>query len=131
MRLGGGGTQSLQSAVLGDALPPDREIALLKVDTEGHDPQVLRGALPLFRERRVRLATVEAAPYMWAQPHDPRLATVFREVLLSGYRARCMSHPSIDISAATIVPMLGRVGALARCVDLIICRDDKSVVTFR
>ena len=120
----------MQSAVLGDVLPPGREIALLKVDTEGHDPQVLRGALPLFRERRVRLATVEAAPYMWAQPHAPGLAAVFREVLLTGYRARCMSHPSIDISAATIVPMLGRAGALAKCVDLIVCRDDKSADAF-
>lgn len=36
------GALALQTAVLADALPPAREIALLKVDTEGHDPCALR-----------------------------------------------------------------------------------------
>jgi len=87
---------------------------------------VLRGALRLFRERRVRLATVEAAPYMWRTPHDPALAAAFRDVLLAGYRARCMSHPAVRVSADSIVAQLGKDGALAKCVDLIICRDDDS-----
>jgi FkbM family methyltransferase len=119
-----GGKLNLQASVLADALPPTVEIALLKVDTEGHDPQVLFGALPLFRARRVRLATVEASPFMWTSPHDPALAEAFRQVLLAGYRARCMSKPAVAVSAATVVPMLASGGALAKCVDLVLCRDD-------
>lgn len=131
-------TMTLQTRVLSDALPPTREIALLKIDTEGHDPQVLRGALPLFRERRVRLATVEASPFMWTAPFDPELAGVFRDAMLAGYHALCLSldheiiprHLQLKVTADTVVQQMSRRGELARCVDLLLCRDDVSDCTY-
>ena len=43
----------------GWALPP-LEILFLKIDVEGHEPQVLQGAEALFKARRVRTLVVEA-----------------------------------------------------------------------
>lgn len=43
-------------------LDADDEIALLKVDVEGYEPDVLAGAPTLFSERRVRSAILEVTP---------------------------------------------------------------------
>ena len=44
-----------------------RNIDCLKVDVEGHEGSVLRGAAKLFRERRIGSAMVEIAPGPGAQ----------------------------------------------------------------
>ena len=91
---------------------------------QGHDPQVLRGALPLFLERRVRLATVEASPDMWTHPFSHTLAAVFGDAMRAGYHAMCSNRREVRITADAIVQQLARDGPLARCVDMLLCRDD-------
>jgi len=75
--------------VLAHILPPKIIIDFLKVDTEGHEIQVLRGALPLFREKRVRFAMIETFPPMWTPPYGPAQESVLKQILQYSYKMRC------------------------------------------
>ena len=113
------------TAVLDQVLPAHVHVNFLKIDTEGHDPQVLAGARRLLDARRVDFIAVEASPKMWSLPFSPVLALEFARVLSFGYHAVCLSEPVpwAKITADTIVPLLTR-GALQDCVDLVLWRND-------
>ena len=70
---------------------PSVFIDVLKVDVEGHEPSVLRGAIGLFRQRRVGRAFVEVSA-RYTHPALGRNATLvdeaIRRVMECGYSAR-------------------------------------------
>ena len=85
----GGTAMNHFNAVSLDAFfPPGPTIDVLKLDTEGHEMMVIRGALGLFRAGRIRKAYVEV---MLAS--DPKAAwkshvAVFKKILHYGYTAQ-------------------------------------------
>ena len=50
------------AVALDSFLPRSTVIDFLKIDTEGHETEVLRGSLQLFREHRIHKAAVELGP---------------------------------------------------------------------
>ena len=72
----------------------------VKVDVEGFDPQVLRGALGLFCSRRVRVAVVEIVPSAWHQDANITMSNwVAFDILGCGYSAQCLTSPEHVFSA--------------------------------
>lgn len=85
-------TKTYKTVALDDFFPLSTFIDFLKIDTEGHDPQVLAGAEQLFRHRRVRYVQLEASPKMWNPPFDPSYLTIWRRILSYGYKAGCLKE---------------------------------------
>lgn len=80
----GASGQALPLVTLDDSLPAPRgPIALLKIDTEGHDWAVLEGSLGLFASRRVEVAVFECDAAEYTGPQGARLQKIARE---HGYR---------------------------------------------
>lgn len=65
-----------------------RAISFMKVDTEGHEFQVLEGARGLFQRRQVRAAVFEANPTFWREEDDVRVR-VLDEIIDFGYYLKC------------------------------------------
>ena len=73
----------------------------LKIDVEGFDPQAMRGALGLFRARRVRVAVVEIHPGSWHPDANVTQANwVAYDILGFGYSAQCLTNPGQVFRAA-------------------------------
>lgn len=74
-------------------------ITLIKIDVEGHDVQVVKGALSLFQRKMVKNLIIETVPGMWPTPSrdDPDKSKfdkgkkVYRKLLEHGYSARCLT----------------------------------------
>jgi FkbM family methyltransferase len=77
-------------------------ISWLKIDVEGHDPQVVNGARGLFREKRIQVATVEMVARMWNKPFDATYATYFLDLFDYGYNAKCLRL--VTRATSTILP---------------------------
>jgi hypothetical protein len=76
-------------------------VLLLKVDAEGFDAHVLRGAARLLRERRVTFLTFE---YNWKWKSDPDKATLHNVVeQLSGFGYNCWL-----METSHLLPLSGR-----------------------
>jgi FkbM family methyltransferase len=76
-------------------------VLLLKVDAEGFDAHVLRGAARLLRERRVTFLTFE---YNWKWKSDPGKATLHNVVeQLSGFGYNCWL-----METSHLLPLSGR-----------------------
>lgn len=74
-----------------DLVGSRNEIALLKIDVEGAEANVLRGARRLFQQRQVRAATIEVTPQFyreWKKEGTMRqeIYTEFAEIARHGYR---------------------------------------------
>ena len=88
-------SKSFQSTSLDEYVPAGTHVDVLKVDTEGHEPHVLRGARRLFAERRVARAYVElAAP---SEPNHWTPGGELRHALESGYSAQFVG-PTLPVS---------------------------------
>ena len=60
-------------------LQPPAFVDIVKIDAEGHELEVLRGVLPLLRERRVGVVVVELGPMSdYVDPNG--LIEIFREI---------------------------------------------------
>ena len=85
------GTAAYFSVAVGNSAPV---VDFLKVDVEGFDPQVLRGALSLFRERRVRVAVVEIGPGSWHPDANVTQSNwVVFDIIGYGYSVQCLTNP--------------------------------------
>jgi len=73
-------------------IPPHLKISLLKVDTEGHEPEILRGAMELFRSKQVQNALVEIFPFYWSEVGKMIGFDVFTEILEAGYSITCLGR---------------------------------------
>jgi FkbM family methyltransferase len=87
-------TKKTFKAVSLDALLPrkgdvPKTIHFLKVDVEGHDPLVMRGALNLFSEKRIRRASVEAIPNYWSPGKIDEFIAIYVKILSFGYTIQC------------------------------------------
>ena len=71
-------------------VPPGTMIDILKIDTEGHEPLVLRGAQTLFRSRRIRRAWIEANPS--PSPTSWRSFNLLHRIMTWGYAARVVGN---------------------------------------
>lgn len=80
----GAAGEALPLVTLDDSLPASRgPIALLKIDTEGHDWAVLEGSRGLFASRRIEVAVFECDAAEYQGPQGARLQALAREC---GYR---------------------------------------------
>jgi FkbM family methyltransferase len=74
---------------LTSVVPRDRTVLILKIDTEGHEYGVLKGALPLFRSHQVLNAFVEVTPCcgFWDKAGVTRaqVSEVFDAIVSYGY----------------------------------------------
>ena len=59
-------------AALAAATPPVDDVFLLKMDTEGHEPRVLRSGRPLFHAHKIRRMLWELSPAKWARANVSR-----------------------------------------------------------
>lgn len=77
------------SVALDSIAPSPTYVDWLKIDTEGHEQDILLGASDLFRSHRVGLATVEWNPFYWNQPMN---ISVFAKILVEyGYSIRTIN----------------------------------------
>ncbi len=76
-------------------VPRGQIINFIKIDTEGHDPEVLEGSEQLFKNHQILNAMVESQPKMWSpQKYSPN--TIFEKILEYGYEISCASHKFTD-----------------------------------
>mmetsp|Transcript_28216 Transcript_28216/g.28507 ORF Transcript_28216/g.28507 Transcript_28216/m.28507 type:complete len:356 (-) Transcript_28216:11-1078(-) len=66
-------------------------IDFLKIDTEGHDPQVLLGSESLFQHRRIRYCMMEGMSNMWSPPHYYKYFEIWIRIMSYGYTIHCLS----------------------------------------
>jgi len=71
---------------------------LLKIDVEGFEPEVIRGADRLLRERRIELVLFEFSPHFYSKRGLPMLAPV-DELETRGYRVFHVDGSPIDRDA--------------------------------
>ena len=77
---------------LGDLIPRNTTIDLIKLDVEGYEPEVLLGAEPLFKSRQVQGAVVEISnhlPAQWARPNNAGAT--------AAVPADPLAHPFFDV----------------------------------
>jgi len=68
----------------------NQSIDFLKVDTEGHEPQVLEGAEGLFLNRLIKFATVELVSKYFIDREKPvRNTDIFERILSYNYSMKC------------------------------------------
>ena len=108
------GTRNLLGASL-DYLLHSKEIDYLKIDVEGHEIEVLKGARNLFRKRLVANAIVELQPTYWNPPKADFHYQIFRDFIGYGYKISC---PVKNISSMEIEHL-----AAEGCLDILISRE--------
>ena len=52
----------VRAIALDTFVPPGTMVDILKIDTEGHEPQVLQGALGLYKNKAIRMTWLEVSP---------------------------------------------------------------------
>jgi hypothetical protein len=72
----------------------DGSVEVLKIDAEGWDVRILRAALSLFRERRVKKVYWETAP--WNRAADPAQGDLIRQLVQYGYVP--IERPGLDMA---------------------------------
>lgn len=87
-------------ASLPSLLEPRRKVLILKVDTEGSEYHILRGALPMFRRRQILNVFVEVTPCcgFWARAgvNRTQVAALFTEIASFGYGMWTLGDPVKD-----------------------------------
>lgn len=85
------GHHILHTVQLDSFFPRGMTIDFLKVDVEGHEPSVLRGAEQLFKSKRIKRAVVEITSYMWGESfHDG--IQIFKSIMEYGYNVFCVTE---------------------------------------
>ncbi len=108
------GARTVPCVSLDDALA-HRHVDVLKIDVEGYEVHVLRGARRLLGDpvRRPRAVFVEIHPYAWAGL-DVAGSDLLGELGEVGYEARSLEHGPIrmdrwgEIVARPVAPASGR-----------------------
>ena len=103
---------NMSTIVLSELIPAAVKISWLKIDVEGFEPYALRGALNLFRNRQVQLATVEITSDLWPVPHDKESLALFRTILSYGYRYFFPSRSMLTFSHSLVPGVLEVVAEL-------------------
>jgi FkbM family methyltransferase len=111
-------TRTVDELVASGSLPPDRRIVFLKIDVEGSEPLVLRGAAETLRTHRPTLfleinrGSLRAGGFS----HDD----IERPLLALGYRFRAISPRCSLLTPRFEFPLLSRLSAVsADCFDVI------------
>ena len=85
------GYHILHTIRLDSFVPVDTKIDFLKVDVEGHDPEVLEGAELLFKEKRIQFAVVEVFVDFWSVPQEEAFL-VYERIYNYGYQPICVTE---------------------------------------
>ena len=94
-----------------------RDISFMKIDTEGHEFQVLKGAMGLFERRQITSAVFEANPSFWRE-EDTASANVLDAIINFGYHLKCSKTDFKLKEASDIFSRPGDCG-----IDIFIVRD--------
>lgn len=86
------GHHTLHAIALDNFLPLGTTVDLLKLDVEGHDVEVLMGAMKLFKNQRIKRAVVEVTWGGWGVPFEEGVE-VYKKIFDAGYRFRCVTVP--------------------------------------
>ena len=78
------GRERIPSVSLNGFIHKNITVDIIKIDTEGHETEVLQGAMDLFREHRVRMAVMEIHPQTYYTNFSHLLLT-FRSMLSFNY----------------------------------------------
>lgn len=84
------------------------EIALLKIDVEGYEPNVLRGAAKLLKEKRCRAGLIELCPANLRQCHTS-VEELLELVGQLGYELRYLSEdglPGEEVTLENVAPVV-------------------------
>jgi len=82
----------LHPVVLDSFLPKGLTITLAKIDTEGFEAQVVKGALGLLRKHQIENLLIEITSEMWPIKHEPAGIETMQEILKAGYSGRCLGR---------------------------------------
>jgi FkbM family methyltransferase len=91
--LGHGVAQSVNVTTLDRAVGPSEKVAFLKVDAQGHDVEVLRGACELLRQARVFSLLFEVSPKLTLAPDGAAHYAALVQ-WLGGFGYDCFDCPS-------------------------------------
>jgi len=98
-------------------------INLLKVDVEGHDVEVIRGARHLLQKRLIHHLIVEIVPSMWPSLHSHTLQTAHATTVTTGVaqpqpQMHSNSNKRNHASAVDVYVEVMSYGYSARCLTL-------------
>jgi len=102
-------TQQLSTVSLDDVLHDENTIEFLKIDVEGHEPWVLKGAMGLFRRRAVHYGVFESIHWDRGEYNtttfSQHLITI-AEIFDYGYRLQCINRHGVDLTLPRNIPVL-------------------------
>ncbi len=84
--------RTFHTVALDSFVPHQLVIDFIKIDTEGHEPEILEGAERLFKDHRIRNAVVESQPKMWMPRAEGTQDVIYEKILDYGYEISCTSH---------------------------------------
>lgn len=105
--------EALQSVTLTTALQGVERIEFLKIDVEGHEPQVFVGAANLFRKKIVKKPAIECNH--WSAEKFPEIVPSFARLFDWGYTISCLDQPK-NFTKETWLALAS--GSSCNCVDL-------------
>lgn len=85
------GHHLLHTVKLDSFFPENTIIDILKIDVEGHDPEVLGGAEKIFEEKRVRRAVIEVSKDNWANMFEDSMQ-IYKKIMGYGYQVFCVTE---------------------------------------
>lgn len=103
-----GESVAFKTVVIEKLVPANLTVTLLKVDVEGQDVGVVKGALELFKQRRIHHLVAEVYAAMWPEPYSAAGLAVYHEILKAGYVAQCLgkyhygNFPTTEIESKPI-----------------------------
>eukprot|EP01125_Pyxidicula_operculata_P019653 TRINITY_DN7133_c0_g1_i1.p1 TRINITY_DN7133_c0_g1~~TRINITY_DN7133_c0_g1_i1.p1 ORF type:complete len:375 (-),score=54.88 TRINITY_DN7133_c0_g1_i1:133-1257(-) len=89
--------------IIDDIVPENIQITLLKLDTEGHEPEALKGALKLFKNHQIENAVVEIFPFYWTNEGKQIGYGVFEDIFKSGYAIQCLGRYDYNLDSTTAI----------------------------
>ena len=109
-----GGKVQIPLIPLSNVVPADTKILMLKIDTEGNEARVLRGALPFFEAHSIVNAIVEVSPgnRFWERAGITReeVASVLGQIAGFGYSVKpldAMDGQTIGASCSSCNSVVG------------------------
>ncbi len=87
------------SVALDSMFPAPFIVDFLKIDVEGHEPQVLQGAEQMFKEHRINVMSLESQPKMWSklQEREQRHESIYRRIMSYGYKFECATSKTAPV----------------------------------
>jgi len=126
--IGSDGRASVQVLTLDERFPLDMEIKVLKIDVEGHDHAVLRGAHRLFKNRAIANLLIEALREIAPQAYRALIAEL-ELIETFGYSVRVLQSGG-SLSQSFTVENL-RSGRVKHGRNLVLSRRDSLMFLLR